>query len=54
MIPALKSVVAAFGGRKEWGIVRPPLVALAEPERKALVAQLKQADFSMPGLSARL
>jgi 4-hydroxy-tetrahydrodipicolinate synthase len=54
MIPALKSVVAAFGGRKEWGIVRPPLVALAEPERKALVAQLKQAGFSMPGLSARL
>jgi 4-hydroxy-tetrahydrodipicolinate synthase len=54
MIPALKSVVAAFGGRKEWGIVRPPLVALAEPERKALVAQLKQAGFRMPGLSARL
>lgn len=54
MIPALKSVVAAFGGRKEWEIVRPPLVALAEPERKALVAQLKQAGFSMPGLSARL
>ena len=54
MIPALKSVVAAFGGRKEWGFVRPPLVALAEPERKALVAQLKQAGFSMPGLSARL
>lgn len=53
MIPALKSVVAAFGGRKEWGIVRPPLVALAEPERKALVAQLKQAGFSMPGLPAR-
>lgn len=54
MIPALKSVVAEFGGCQEWGIVRPPLVTLAEPERKALVAQLKQAGFSMPGLPALL
>jgi 4-hydroxy-tetrahydrodipicolinate synthase len=52
MIPALKAAVAHYGGDAEWAIVRPPLVALAAEQSKALVAQLDAARFTMPGLRA--
>ena len=52
MIPALKTIVASFSGDPEWAVVRPPLVALSGTERHELLDQLKQRDFTMPGLGA--
>jgi 4-hydroxy-tetrahydrodipicolinate synthase len=53
MIPALKSAIAHHGGDAGWGTVRPPLVALADAQAKALAAELEQQRFTMPGLAAR-
>ena len=53
MIPALKSVVAEFGGCPEWQNVRPPLVSLTEADRVALIRQLREVGFTMPGLAAQ-
>ena len=50
MIPALKAAVAHWSGTPEWATVRPPLVALTREQSTALVAQLEQAKFTMPGL----
>jgi 4-hydroxy-tetrahydrodipicolinate synthase len=50
MIPALKAAVAHWGGDPGWATVRPPLVALAAEQSRALVAQLDGAQFTMPGL----
>ena len=50
MIPALKATVAHFARNEQWRTVRPPLVPLASDQSKALVADLKQKNFSMPGL----
>jgi 4-hydroxy-tetrahydrodipicolinate synthase len=50
MIPALKAAVAHWSGDPGWATVRPPLVALAPGQRDALVSQLEQARFTMPGL----
>ncbi len=50
MIPALKAAVAHWGGDPAWAAVRPPLVALTREQREALVSQLEQANFTMPGL----
>ncbi len=52
MIPALKTIVASFSGDPKWAVVRPPLVALSGTERHELLDQLKQRDFTMPGLGA--
>jgi 4-hydroxy-tetrahydrodipicolinate synthase len=52
MIPALKAAVAHWGGDESWRTVRPPLVALTAEQRTALVSQLEQARFTMPGLRA--
>jgi len=52
MIPALKAAVAHYGGDEAWRTVRPPLVALTAEQRAALVGQLEQARFTMPGLRA--
>jgi 4-hydroxy-tetrahydrodipicolinate synthase len=49
MIPALKAVVARYTRDTEWGIVRPPLVALASDQYQSLVAMLEKRGFSMPG-----
>ena len=50
MIPALKAVIARYGGDAAWVTVRPPLVALTAEQRAALAAELGRAAFTMPGL----
>ena len=50
MIPALKAAVARWSGVAEWATVRPPLVALTKAQAAALVADLEQRGFDMPGL----
>ena len=50
MIPALKAVIARYGGDSAWVTVRPPLVALTPEQRAALAAELGRAAFTMPGL----
>ncbi len=50
MIPALKAAIAHYGGTAEWSTVRPPLVELTSEQAKALVAELDQKKFTMPGL----
>jgi 4-hydroxy-tetrahydrodipicolinate synthase len=50
MIPALKAAIAHYGGDAGWATVRPPLVALTSDQAKALVAELDQKRFTMPGL----
>jgi 4-hydroxy-tetrahydrodipicolinate synthase len=50
MIPALKAAIAHYGGDASWATVRPPLVALTPEQSKALVSELDQRTFTMPGL----
>jgi 4-hydroxy-tetrahydrodipicolinate synthase len=50
MIPALKAAIAHYGGDASWGTVRPPLVALTPAQAVALVNELDQRRFTMPGL----
>ena len=52
MIPALKATIAHFAGDPEWATVRPPLVDLAQAQQAALVAELGQRGFDMPGIGA--
>jgi 4-hydroxy-tetrahydrodipicolinate synthase len=52
MIPALKAAIAHYGGDASWGTVRPPLVDLTPEQSKALVAELDQRAFTMPGLKS--
>jgi 4-hydroxy-tetrahydrodipicolinate synthase len=53
MIPALKAAIAHYGNDAPWGTVRPPLVDLTPAQAKALVAELDQKNFTMPGLRTR-
>jgi 4-hydroxy-tetrahydrodipicolinate synthase len=53
MIPALKAAIVHHGGDPSWATVRPPLVALTSAQAGALVAELDQQRFAMPGLAAR-
>jgi len=53
MIPALKAAIAHHGRDADWAAVRPPLVALTPAQSKALVVELDQQQFAMPGLAAR-
>ncbi len=50
MIPALKAAIARYGDDAPWSTVRPPLVALTVEQSKALVTELDQKKFTMPGL----
>ncbi|HXJ82200.1 MAG TPA: dihydrodipicolinate synthase family protein [Candidatus Methylomirabilis sp.] len=50
MIPALKAAIAHHGRDASWATVRPPLVELTAEQAKALVAELDQKKFTMPGL----
>jgi 4-hydroxy-tetrahydrodipicolinate synthase len=50
MIPALKAAVAHWSGIAEWATVRPPLVPLTREQASALVGELRQRGFDMPGL----
>jgi 4-hydroxy-tetrahydrodipicolinate synthase len=52
MIPALKAAIGHYGGDVSWATVRPPLVDLTAEQVKALVAELDQRNFTMPGLAA--
>ena len=51
MLPALKAIVAQFSGQPNWRTVRPPLIALDDPEVEALIAALHVKGFTMPGLA---
>jgi 4-hydroxy-tetrahydrodipicolinate synthase len=50
MIPALKAAIAHYGRDGAWSAVRPPLVELTSEQAAALVAELAQRKFTMPGL----
>jgi 4-hydroxy-tetrahydrodipicolinate synthase len=50
MIPAMKAATAHYSGHRDWALVRPPLVELDDAQRKALIAALDTAGFSMPDL----
>ena len=52
MIPALKAAVAHWSRDEGWARVRPPLVELDAKQSSALVGDLEQRDFAMPGLVA--
>ena len=51
MIPALKAAIANYGHDPAWAKVRPPLVDLTAEQAKALVTELDQKKFTMPGLA---
>jgi len=50
MIPAMKRAIAHWSGQDSWATMRPPLVELGAEQSAALITDLKQAGFSMPGL----
>jgi 4-hydroxy-tetrahydrodipicolinate synthase len=50
MIPALKAAIAHYGGDPPWATVRPPHVALTAEQATALVTELDERKFAMPGL----
>lgn len=50
MIPALKSAVARFSEQPAWRRVRPPLLPLTDEQTAALLEELRQINFRMPGL----
>jgi len=50
MIPAMKRAIAHWSGHEGWATVRPPLVEVDAEQSKALIADLQQCGFSMPGL----
>jgi 4-hydroxy-tetrahydrodipicolinate synthase len=50
MIPAMKRAIAHWSGHADWATVRPPLIEVTTEQAAALIAELKQAGFSMPGL----
>jgi 4-hydroxy-tetrahydrodipicolinate synthase len=52
MIPAMKRAIAHWSGHADWATVRPPLVEVSAEQAAALIADLKQTGFSMPGLDA--
>ena len=51
MIAALKATIANFRDDPQWEIVRPPLSPLSSDQISTLIAELRQADFDMPGLN---
>jgi len=53
MIPALKAMIAHWGGDPDWATMRPPLVELTAERQRSLLAELDSAGFDMPGLAAR-
>src|SRR5204863_9461794 len=53
MIPALKAAIAHYGHDAPWATVRPPLVELTSDQAKALVTELDQKNFTVPGLANR-
>jgi 4-hydroxy-tetrahydrodipicolinate synthase len=52
MIPAMKAAIALKTGRKDWAVVRPPLVDLDAQQQQALQAALDKVGFVMPNAAA--
>jgi 4-hydroxy-tetrahydrodipicolinate synthase len=50
MIAGMKTAVAHFSNDAEWLRVRPPLMQLNAEQQAQLISELKQINFSMPGL----
>ena len=50
MIPAMKFAIAHWSGHAPWATVRPPLVEVTAEQSEALIADLEQCGFAMPGL----
>jgi 4-hydroxy-tetrahydrodipicolinate synthase len=50
MIAGMKTAVAHFSNDPEWLRVRPPLVQLSAEQQAQLISELKQINFTMPGL----
>jgi 4-hydroxy-tetrahydrodipicolinate synthase len=50
MIAGMKTAVAHFSKDPEWLRVRPPLMQLTPEDQAKLLSELKQINFSMPGL----
>ncbi len=49
MIPAMKRAVAEYSGDAAWKTVRPPLCDLDDIGTHSLMAQLRAAEFALPG-----
>jgi 4-hydroxy-tetrahydrodipicolinate synthase len=52
MIPAMKAAIALKTGRKDWAVVRPPLVDLDATQRQALGQALDRVNFVLPNAQA--
>lgn len=52
MVPALKQAISHWSNDPSWAKLRPPLVELTEDQKAALIADLKERGFQMPGLQA--
>ncbi len=50
MIAGMKTAVAHYTNDPEWLRVRPPLMQLPADQQAQLLKELKQINFSMPGL----
>ena len=50
MIAGMKTAVAHYSNDPEWLRVRPPLMQLSAEQQAQLLSELKQINFSMPGL----
>jgi len=50
MIAGMKTAVAHYSKDPEWLRVRPPLMQLNADQQAQLLSELKQINFSMPGL----
>ena len=50
MIAGMKTAVAHYSKDPEWLRVRPPLMQLSADDQAKLLSELKQINFSMPGL----
>jgi 4-hydroxy-tetrahydrodipicolinate synthase len=46
----MKTAVAHYTNDPEWLRVRPPLMQLPADQQAQLLKELKQINFSMPGL----
>jgi 4-hydroxy-tetrahydrodipicolinate synthase len=52
-IAALKAVVAHFADDPQWENLRPPLMPLSRADKAAMIANLRQRQFAMAGLTVR-
>ena len=50
MIAGMKTAVAHYSKDPEWLRVRPPLMQLSTDDQAKILNELKQVNFSMPGL----